>query len=113
MVNPRLIGFHEFGLSRGGPSLRGNPMPGELCDNRGRGEAEWNWPAIHPEGRKFGLIGIAASVVLWYLLGWFLAWPMLILSVGVFAFFRDPERVVPQGDDLIVAPADGLVTLIS
>jgi len=30
----------------------------------------------------------------------------------VFAFFRDPERVVPQADSAIVAPADGLVTLI-
>jgi phosphatidylserine decarboxylase len=30
----------------------------------------------------------------------------------VAAFFRDPVRSVPQGDDLIVAPADGLITLI-
>jgi len=30
----------------------------------------------------------------------------------VFAFFRDPERVVPQGENLIVSPADGLVTMI-
>jgi phosphatidylserine decarboxylase len=88
-------------------------MPGELCDNRGRGEAEWNWPAIHPEGRKFGLIGVAVSAVLGWLLGWFAFWPLLVVSAGVFAFFRDPERVVPQGDDLIVAPADGLVTLIA
>ncbi|HEY6814530.1 MAG TPA: phosphatidylserine decarboxylase [Croceibacterium sp.] len=88
-------------------------MPGELSDNRGRGEAEWNWPAIHPEGRKFGLIAVAAALVVLLLfdLG-ILGWPMLMLSAGVFAFFRDPERVVPQGDDLIVAPADGMVTMI-
>ncbi|MFM5884971.1 MAG: phosphatidylserine decarboxylase, partial [Novosphingobium sp.] len=29
------------------------------------------------------------------------------------AFFRDPQRVTPRGDNLIVAPADGLVTLIT
>ena len=88
-------------------------MPGELCDNRGRGEAEWNWPAIHPEGRKFGLIALAVAVASYFLLDWeFVSWPLLMLSAGIFAFFRDPERVVPQGDDLILAPADGMVTLI-
>jgi phosphatidylserine decarboxylase len=89
-------------------------MAGELLDNRGRGEAEWNWPSIHPEGRKFGLIATAISLVVLILLDWdIIGWPMLALSAGVFAFFRDPERVVPQGENLIVAPADGLVTLIS
>ncbi len=90
------------------------PMAGDLLDNRGRGDAEWSWPAIHPEGRKFGLIaaGIALAVLL--LLGWeIVGWPLLLLSFGVFAFFRDPERVIPQGEDLIVSPADGLVSLIA
>lgn len=90
------------------------PMAGELRDNRGRGEAEWRWPAIHPEGRKFGLIAAGISLVVLLLLDWeIIGWPLLLLSMGVFAFFRDPERVVPQGDQLVVAPADGLVSLIS
>ncbi|TIX51934.1 phosphatidylserine decarboxylase [Alteraurantiacibacter aquimixticola] len=89
-------------------------MAGELKDNRGRGDAEWRWPAIHPEGRKFGLIGIAASAVVLLGLDWeIIGWPMLGLSAFVFAFFRDPERVVPQAENLIVSPADGLVSLIS
>lgn len=88
-------------------------MAGELLDNRGRGEAQWSWPAIHPEGRKFGLIAAGIAVVLAFLAWETLAWPMAFLSLGVLAFFRDPERVVPQGDNLIVAPADGLVSLIS
>ena len=89
-------------------------MAGELRDNRGRGEAEWSWPAIHPEGRKFGLIAAGVALAVLLFLDWeIIGWPLLLLSVGVFAFFRDPERVVPQGDDLIVAPADGLVTLIT
>jgi len=88
-------------------------MAGELRDNRGRGEAEWRFPAIHPEGRKFGAIALAAALIVLLLLNWeILGWLMLALSAGVFAFFRDPERVVPLGDKLIVAPADGLVSLI-
>lgn len=89
-------------------------MAGEILDNKGRGEAGWQWPAIHPEGRKFGLIALAASLFVLLVLGWnVLGWPMLMLSAGMFAFFRDPERVVPQGDNLIISPADGIVTLIT
>jgi phosphatidylserine decarboxylase len=45
--------------------------------------------------------------------GWeLIGWPLALLSIGVFAFFRDPERVVPQADAALVSPADGLVTLI-
>ena len=88
-------------------------MAGEILDNQGRGDASWGWPAIHPEGRKYGLIALAIAGVFWLLLGWpLLHWPLLFLSLGVFAFFRDPERVVPQAENTIVAPADGLVTLI-
>jgi len=87
-------------------------MAGEILDNQGRGEASWGWPAIHPEGRKYGVIAAAIALVP-LVLGWqFIGWPLLLLSLGVFAFFRDPERVVPQDDKSIVAPADGLVTLI-
>lgn len=90
------------------------PMAGELLDNEGRGDVSWHWPPIHPEGRKFGVIAVAISLVFLLLLDWeIVGWPLLALSAGVFAFFRDPERVVQQGDNLIVAPADGLVSLIS
>jgi len=88
-------------------------MAGELSDNRGRGEAQWSWPPIHPEGRKFGLLAFGISIVFAFLAWETLAWPMAFLSLGVLAFFRDPERVVPQGEDLIVSPADGLVSLIA
>jgi len=88
-------------------------MAGEILDNKGRGDAAWRWPPIHPEGRKFGLIAAAISLVFLLVLDWeIIGWPLLLLTLGVFAFFRDPERVVPQDDNLIVAPADGLITLI-
>lgn len=88
-------------------------MAGEILDNKGRGEAGWHWPAIHPEGRKFGLIALAGALFVLMVLGWeLLGWPLLLLSAGVFAFFRDPERVVPQNDAAITSPADGIVTQI-
>lgn len=87
-------------------------MAGELMDNKGRGEAGWSWPPIHPEGRKFGLIAGAMSVGA-ALMAWeTIAWPLAFLTLGVLAFFRDPERVVPQDERAIVSPADGLVSLI-
>lgn len=87
-------------------------MPGEITDNRGRGEASWRWPTIHPEGRKFGLI-VAAVAAVFAVLAWeTIAWPLAFLTLGVLAFFRDPQRVTPQGERMIVAPADGLITLI-
>jgi len=89
-------------------------MSGELRDNQGRGEVEWSWPAIHSEGRRFGVIAVAIALVFLLLLDWeIIGWPLMLLSLGVFAFFRDPERVVPQGDELVVSPADGLVTQIA
>lgn len=88
------------------------PMAGEILDNQGRGEASWRWPAIHSEGHKFGAI-VAALCVLAILLGWsWLAWPLAVLTICVLAFFRDPQRVIPQDERSIVSPADGLVTLI-
>jgi phosphatidylserine decarboxylase len=87
-------------------------MPGDILDNQGRGEASWNWPSIHSEGRKFGAV-VGAVCLVAFLLGWsWLAWPLVLLTLGVLAFFRDPKRVVPQDERYIVSPADGLVTLI-
>lgn len=87
-------------------------MAGDILDNQGRGEASWSWPPIHPEGRKFGAIAAGVCLVT-ILLGWtVVAWPLAFLTVCILAFFRDPQRVVPQDERAIVSPADGLVTLI-
>jgi len=67
-----------------------------------------------PRDASFCVIAVAVSLVFLLGLDWeIVGWPLLLLSLGVFAFFRDPERVVPQDDRLIVAPADGLVSLIA
>ena len=73
---------------------------------------KWQWPAIHPEGYKF--IAIAAAVTLFFfVVGWSVpGWLMVGVTVWMMSFFRDPVRTVPSDPDLIVAPADGLITLI-
>ncbi|WP_209347335.1 phosphatidylserine decarboxylase [Pontixanthobacter sp. CEM42] len=88
-------------------------MAGEILDNQGRGEANWQWPSIHPEGRKFGVAAAGIALVTIFLFDLeLIGWPLLALAGGIFAFFRDPERVVPQDENAIVAPADGLVSQI-
>ncbi|NCU10905.1 MAG: phosphatidylserine decarboxylase [Sphingomonadaceae bacterium] len=87
-------------------------MPGDILDNRGRGEATWSWPSVHPEGRVFALIAAGLSAAAAFFAWETVAWPLGVLVLGILAFFRDPKRVTPLGDNLIVAPADGLVTLI-
>lgn len=68
-------------------------------------------PAIHPEGVKILAVIFAIFLVfgLVYPSAWFLGAPVLIFS---FYFFRNPDRVTPQGDNLIIAPADGIVSNI-
>jgi phosphatidylserine decarboxylase len=77
----------------------------------GTSTVKWRFPDIHPEGRKYVLI--AGAIALASLFIWdFITWPLVFLTICVAAFFRDPVRVTPQGEGLIVAPADGLVTMI-
>ncbi len=87
-------------------------MPGDIFDNRGRGNAGWSWPSIHPEGRKFGAIAGGIALIAAIFGGSIVAWPFVFLTLGVLAFFRDPVRVTPRDDRFVVAPADGLITLI-
>lgn len=88
-------------------------MPSDILDNQGRGEVSWQWPSIHAEGRKFGAIAGVIAIIGWLLLGPWIGWPLVVLTVCILAFFRDPVRITPQDDRAIVSPADGLVTLIS
>ena len=73
----------------------------------------WRFPSIHPEGRKYA-VGVGAAAVLAFAVHWeFIAWILAAVTVWVLSFFRDPVRTTPRGDKLIVAPADGLITMIA
>ncbi|WP_340297183.1 MULTISPECIES: phosphatidylserine decarboxylase [unclassified Roseobacter] len=66
---------------------------------------------MHPEGRKFVAIAAAITLVLfalWEPLGWIGTG----LTVWVYYFFRDPERVTPDHAGVMVSPADGVVSLL-
>ena len=67
---------------------------------------------IHKEGYPFIVIAAIAALILgqfWEPLGWFL----VIITLWMCYFFRDPERVTPIRDGLVVSPADGRVSMIT
>lgn len=66
---------------------------------------------IHPEGYRFIAIFAAVTVVLAFV-AQPLFWIGLALTLWCALFFRDPDRVVPQDHDLIVSPADGVISSI-
>lgn len=66
---------------------------------------------MHPEGRRFVAIFGVLTVGLFFLSS-ILGWIGVLLTVWCYYFFRDPQRVSPQRDGLIVSPADGIVSLI-
>ena len=74
---------------------------------------KWRFPSVHPEGRKFVVGAGFIALTAYWLLGPFLGWILIGLTIWVAAFFRDPIRTTPRGEKFIVAPADGLITLIS
>jgi phosphatidylserine decarboxylase len=74
---------------------------------------KWRFPSIHPEGRKYVVIAAAATILVYLGINHFLGWLMVGGTIWVASFFRDPIRTTPRGDKLIVAPADGLITMIA
>jgi len=68
-------------------------------------------PPLHPEGPGFVAVFAIIAFILWWI------WtPLGLVGAGAtvwcFYFFRDPDRVTPVRDGLVVSPADGTVQLI-
>jgi phosphatidylserine decarboxylase len=63
---------------------------------------------IHPDGWPYIAIAVALNALVFALAGWF-GWLLVPLTLWCIAFFRDPERATPDGDGLIVSPADGVM----
>ncbi len=68
-------------------------------------------PPVHREGLKILMVVFLISLAFAFVSGWFwlIFGPFCLFS---FYFFRNPERVVPTGNNLILAPADGIVCKI-
>jgi phosphatidylserine decarboxylase len=66
---------------------------------------------VHREGYPFLAAFVAATVILFWL--WTpLGWIGVVLTIWCYYFFRDPARVTPQREGLLVTPADGVISLI-
>ena len=64
------------------------------------------FPKIHAEGYKFLVIAGIITIV-FYSFSNFLGLIGLVLTVWVYYFFRDPDRVIIEDDSYLVSPADG------
>ena len=66
------------------------------------------FPKIHAEGYKFLVIAAIITLVL-YSFSNFLGLVGFVLTIWVYYFFRDPERVIIENENYLVSPADGEV----
>ena len=72
---------------------------------------EKDFPKIHSEGYKFLAIAIIVTIFL-YVLSDFLGLIGLVLSIWVYYFFRDPERISINDENYLTSPADGEVLMV-
>ena len=66
------------------------------------------FPKLHSEGYKFLVIAVVLTII-FYSFSNFLGLVGLVLTIWVYYFFRDPERVIIKDDNYLVSPADGEV----
>jgi phosphatidylserine decarboxylase len=70
------------------------------------------FPKIHKEGYKFLAISILATFIVLFF-SKFLGSILMLITIWVYYFFRDPERYSINDDSYLVSPADGLITDVS
>ena len=70
------------------------------------------FPKIHKEGYKFLAISVLATFIVLFF-SKFIGSLLILMTVWVYYFFRDPERYSINNDNYLVSPADGLITDIS
>jgi phosphatidylserine decarboxylase len=67
---------------------------------------------IHREGTRF-IIAFAIATLILFLIWAPLGWLGGVLTAWCVYFFRDPDRLTPQRAGLVIAPADGVVNMIT
>ena len=86
----------------------------EKSDDPTTPTVRYRLPSVHPEGRKFAVIAGAIALLFWWIIDWdWLGWIAAGVTVWILSFFRDPVRTTPVGEGLVIAPADGMVTMIA
>ena len=66
------------------------------------------FPKLHDEGYKFLAIFAFATIILYFINGFF-GFIGLILTVWCYYFFRDPERFTIEDENYLISPADGVI----
>jgi phosphatidylserine decarboxylase len=69
-------------------------------------------PVIAVEGVPFLIVLLIASVMVATFWGWW-SLPLWLATIFVLQFFRDPQRVIPEGEGLVLVPADGRVIVVA
>ena len=67
------------------------------------------FPKIHQEGYKFLVISSIITLILLFSTDLF-GYIFILISIWVYYFFRDPERVVIDDEAYLVSPADGRIS---
>ena len=70
------------------------------------------FPKIHDEGYKFITIAALITIVI-YFISSFLGLLCFVLTIWVYYFFRDPERISIDDENYLVSPADGSIVDVS
>ena len=71
----------------------------------------WPHPIVAREGWPFLTLSLVVAVAATWFWGWW-SIPFWIVYFFILQFFRDPPREVPQGDNLVLCPADGRVLVV-
>jgi phosphatidylserine decarboxylase len=73
--------------------------------------SSWPHPIIAKEGWPFLLLAVVVAAMVTWFFGWWSA-PFWLAALFVLQFFRDPAREVPQGEGIVLCPADGRVIVV-
>ena len=70
------------------------------------------FPKVHPEGYKFLIISLIITLIILSISSFF-GFILILITIWVYYFFRDPERVVIEDQNYLTSPADGRISSIS